>query len=47
MSVLYSVADGVATITLNRPESRNALNLESWYSFAQTAPRSVRARTPK
>jgi len=24
--VLYSVADGVATITLNRPESRNALN---------------------
>jgi len=28
MSVLYSVADGVATITLNRPESRNALNLD-------------------
>ncbi len=27
MSVLYSVADGVATLTLNRPESRNALNL--------------------
>jgi enoyl-CoA hydratase len=24
--VLYSVAEGVATITLNRPESRNALN---------------------
>jgi enoyl-CoA hydratase len=28
MSVLYSVAEGVATLTLNRPESRNALNLE-------------------
>jgi enoyl-CoA hydratase len=26
-AVLLSVADGVATITLNRPESRNALNL--------------------
>jgi len=28
MSVLYSVAAGVATLTLNRPQSRNALNLE-------------------
>ncbi len=26
-AVLYTVADGVATATLNRPESRNALNL--------------------
>src|SRR5215468_9207838 len=25
-TLLYGVADGVATITLNRPESRNALN---------------------
>ena len=28
MSVLYSLTEGVATLTLNRPESRNALNLE-------------------
>jgi enoyl-CoA hydratase len=27
-AVLYTVEDGVATLTLNRPESRNALNLE-------------------
>ena len=27
-AVLYSVSEGVATVTLNRPESRNALNLE-------------------
>lgn len=27
MTVLFDVRDGVATITLNRPESRNALNL--------------------
>ena len=27
-AVLYAVAGGIATVTLNRPESRNALNLE-------------------
>jgi enoyl-CoA hydratase len=28
MSVLLSIAGGIATITLNRPDSRNALNLD-------------------
>ena len=28
MSVLQSIESGVATLTLNRPESRNALNLD-------------------
>lgn len=28
MTIAYAVADGVATIALNRPEVRNALNLE-------------------
>jgi len=39
-AVLYTVADGVATATLNRPESRNALNLamcEELLAAAQSA----------
>ena len=33
--LLYDVADGVATITLNRPEKRNALSLDMIRSWAE------------
>jgi len=35
--VLYAVADGVATLTLNRPESRNALNSAMCEGLLQAA----------
>lgn len=36
-AVLYAVAGGVATVTLNRPESRNALNLAMCEGLAAAA----------
>lgn len=36
-AVLYSAADGAATLTLNRPESRNALNLEMCEGILEAA----------
>jgi enoyl-CoA hydratase len=41
MSVEYSSAAGVATITLNRPEARNALNLAMCEALLQAAARAA------
>jgi 2-(1,2-epoxy-1,2-dihydrophenyl)acetyl-CoA isomerase len=34
-----TIADGVCTLTMNRPEARNALSSEMRVAFAQTVPR--------
>ncbi|MFF4351752.1 enoyl-CoA hydratase/isomerase family protein [Streptomyces sp. NPDC001530] len=36
-TVLYEVSDGLATITLNRPEAMNALNIETKVAFRDAA----------
>ena len=38
-TIPYAVADGVATITLNRPEARNALNRAMCEDLIAAAPR--------
>ena len=41
MTVEYSIADGVATIALNRPEVRNALNLEMCEALLMATKRAA------
>ena len=37
-ALLVSTLDGVATVTLNRPERHNAINLAMWLAFARLMP---------
>jgi len=41
-TILYEVTEGIATITLNRPEKRNALNLEAYEALEAAFRRAVR-----
>ena len=41
-TILYEVAEGIATITLNRPEKRNALNWEAYEALEAAFRRAVR-----
>ncbi|HZM33768.1 MAG TPA: enoyl-CoA hydratase/isomerase family protein [Burkholderiales bacterium] len=41
MSVSYSMVDGVATVTLNRPEARNAVNLAMCDALIDAAQRAA------
>jgi enoyl-CoA hydratase/carnithine racemase len=44
--ILYDVADGVGTITLNRPQARNALTFAMYEGWPRSAaiPRSTALR---
>ncbi len=37
-ALLVSTVDGIATVTLNRPERHNAINLAMWLAFARLMP---------
>lgn len=41
-TVLYEVSDGLATITLNRPEAMNALNVATKVALRETAEEAAR-----
>jgi enoyl-CoA hydratase/carnithine racemase len=41
-TILYEVAEGIATITLSRPEKRNALNWEAYEALEAAFRRAVR-----
>ncbi|WP_225838862.1 enoyl-CoA hydratase/isomerase family protein [Streptomyces sp. NK08204] len=41
-TVLYEVSDGLATITLNRPEAMNALNIETKVALREAAESAAR-----
>jgi len=39
-AILYEVADGIATITINRPEKRNAMSFAVLHDFIETTKRA-------
>ena len=41
----YEVADGVATLTLDKPDARNVLDAETMTSLVEDSPRQPTTRT--